>query len=153
MPQAKIRPLEMNDLDNMMSWVNDPEVIGKFACFKNISREQEKEYLEDILASEKDLMFAVEAENGDYVGNICLHDINYQRKSGRLAIILGNKNYWGKGYAQSAVDELLKIAFDKYDLHKIWAITLEHNDKMQHVLRTVLEQEYSSKFEAVSANA
>lgn len=133
--KAKVRPLEMNDLDEIMKWVNDPEVIGKFTNFKRpMTRKQEATYLEQIIASEKDQLFAVETESGDYLGNIGLHDINYNTRSGRLAIILGNKKYWGKGYAQSTVEGLLEHAFEKYHLHKVWAIVMEPNKKMQHIL-------------------
>ena len=148
-----VRLLEMDDLDEIMKWVNDPEVIGKFATFKDpVTREQESKLLEQIIASEKDHLFAIENEYGQYLGNAGLHDINYNTRSGRLAIILGNKKYWGRGYAQSAVKETLKQAFEKYDLHKVWAIVMEPNKKMQHILEKcgfqkegVLRDEYFSQ--------
>jgi len=133
--KATVRPLEMNDLDEIMKWVNDPEVIGKFTNFKRpMTREQEARYLEQIIASEKDQLFAVETESGEYLGNTGLHEIDYKARSGRLAIILGNKKYWGRGYAQSAVEGLLEQAFEKYRMNKVWAIVMEQNTKMQHIL-------------------
>ena len=30
---TRIRPLRMDDLDNIMSWVNDKEVVGRYAYF------------------------------------------------------------------------------------------------------------------------
>lgn len=133
--KATVRPLEMNDLDEIMKWVNDPEVIGKFANFrKPLTREDEAKYLEQIIASEKDELFAVETESGEYLGNTGLHEIDYKAGSGRLAIILGNKKYWCKGYGQSAVEGTLEQAFERYNLHKVWAIVMEQNTKMQHIL-------------------
>ena len=74
--KATLRPLEMNDLDNMMQWVNDPDVIGNFANFKMpISRDDERKYLENMLASDTDKAFAVENGDGEYLGNVGIHQI------------------------------------------------------------------------------
>jgi RimJ/RimL family protein N-acetyltransferase len=139
---AKLRPLEMNDLDNMMTWVNDPTVIGNFQNFKMpISRDDEAKYLEKLLASEIDKTFAVEAEDGKYIGNIGINQIHWPSRNARLSLIIGNKNYWGKGYAQSALQEVIRLSFDHYNLHKLWLIVWEENKKAQHIYKKVGFQE------------
>jgi len=135
MSRVNIRPISVSDLDNIMSWVNDPEVVGKFAELgKPKTREEEADFLEKIVLSETDALFAVETERGKYVGNIGLHQIDGQRKQGRLAVILGNKEYCGKGYAQGAITELLRYAFEKRGLEEVWAVHLDGNSKMHHIL-------------------
>lgn len=43
MTTARLRPLGMSDLGNIMHWVNDQEVVGNFANFKvPISRDEEQ---------------------------------------------------------------------------------------------------------------
>ena len=132
--KAKLRPLEMNDLDNVMSWVNNPDVIGNFQNFKMpISRANEAKYLETLLASENDKVFAIEAEDGKYIGDIGIHQIHWPSRNGRIALIIGNKDYWGKGYAQSAMQEIERLGFEQYNLHKLWLIVWEENKKARHI--------------------
>lgn len=134
MANAKLRPLEMQDLDHLMEWVNDVDVVKNFANFQTpLSREREQRWLEDILVSERDKVFAVETPTGEYLGNIGLHQIHWPTRSARTALILGNKEHWGEGYAQGAMAELLNIAFEQYHLHKVWLVVWEENVKGRHI--------------------
>ena len=150
---AKVRLLEMGDLDNIMKWVNDEEVIKNFQNFdKKITREEEEAYLGRVLNSRDDKMFAIETENGEYIGNIGLHQINSKNKLGRLGIIIGNREYWGKGYAQSAINEVLRYAFEDFQLNKVWIMVFKENERMKYICKKagfdiegILRQEYSDK--------
>lgn len=134
MTKTNLRPLQIEDLDNIMSWINDPEVTGNFNQLNIvIPREEEKRYLEDLFASESDFVFAIEDENRNYIGNIGLHEIDTSNYSARFAIIVGNKDYWGRGYGENAINSLLERAFEEYGFHKIWGICLESNKKAQHL--------------------
>ena len=134
MTQATLRPIEMSDLDNMMSWVNDTTVVGKFAKLKKeITREEELVFLENIIASESDKLFAIQTENGTYLGNIGIHEI--KNGEGRLALIIGNKDYWGQGYAQNAMYEIQRVAFDELNMFQLWLVVLEGNKKGQHIYK------------------
>ncbi len=134
MINASLRPLALNDLDNIMSWVNDQEVIGKFKAFAAPkTKDEEKQYLEKLLASETDKVFAIESETGKYIGNIGLHEIGLKHKIARIGIILGDKACWGKGYGQSAIDALLKIAFEEYSLKNVWLMCYATNTRIQHI--------------------
>ncbi|MFH1637085.1 MAG: GNAT family protein [Candidatus Woesearchaeota archaeon] len=155
MPNVMLRPLNMGDLDNMMQWVNDSEIIGNFAVFnKKITREEEQKFLEKIIASENDRTFAIETEFGEYLGNVGINQIHWPSKNGRLAIIIGHKDQHGKGYGQSAIMEALRVAFEDYKLHKIWLIVFEENRKARHVyekcgfkVEGILREEYWQKGE------
>ena len=134
MPAVHLRPIEMHDLDQLMEWINDREVVGKFTDLgKTIAREEEKKYLEKIIASDRDQLYAIETEDRMYVGNIGLHEIDPLQKSARYGMIIGKKQYWGKGYAQSAIQALLEIAFQQERLQQVWGKFLTTNEKMRHV--------------------
>ncbi len=134
MAPARLRPLGMSDLGNIMHWVNDQEVVGNFANFKvPISRDEEQKFLEKILASETDRVFAIETESGEYLGNAGLHQIHWPSRVGRIAVIIGKKNYWNEGYAESAVEALLQLAFNQYNLHKVCGMVWEDNPKTRHL--------------------
>ena len=132
--KAILRPLEMSDLDNMMTWVNNLEVVGYFANMNhNISREEEERFLENILQSPKDIMYAIETEEGEYLGNSGLNQIYWPSRNARLSIIIGNKEQQGRGYGQSAITQTLDLAFNTNNLHKVWLMVRESNEKARHV--------------------
>lgn len=134
MTSARLRPLEMSDLESIMCWVNDQEVVGNFANFKfPISKDEEKKYLEKILSSETDRVFAIQTEQGEYIGNAGLHQIHWPSRVGRLAVIIGKKEHWNEGYAEAAVKALLDLAFNQYNLHKIGGMVWEDNPKTTHL--------------------
>ncbi len=134
MPRAIVRPLDLGDLDHMMEWVNDREVIGNFANFATpTSRSQEQKYLENLLKSETDKAFTIETEQGDYLGTVGIYQIHWPARSGRLGIIIGKPALRGKGYGQSAIKDVLRLAFEQYNLHKVWLVVFEENARSRHV--------------------
>lgn len=149
----KLRPLQIEDVDNVMTWVNDPKVVFNFQNFDmKITREAEIAYLEKILTSNDDKLFAVETENRTYLGNAGLHGLSSKNRLGRVALIIGNKKFWGKGYGQNAMRELIKYAFDECRLNKIWLIVDKENEKARHIyekvgfkIEGILEEEYADR--------
>ncbi len=134
MPTVHLRPIEMRDLDQIMEWVNDQEVVGNFSGLtKTITPEDEREYLERIISSEQEKLYAIETEEGTYIGNIGLHEIDPVVRSARYGMIIGKKEFWGQGYAQSAIKALLELAFQEHHLQEIWGKFLATNEKMRHI--------------------
>jgi len=134
MPVVHLRPIELHDLDSIMSWVNDPAVVGNFAGLsRTITHDDEREYLEKIIASDKDKLYVIETAERNYIGNIGLHEIDRSNNSARYGMIIGKKNYWGRGYAQSAINSLLELAFQEHQLQQVWAKFLATNEKMRHI--------------------
>ena len=153
MGNARIRPISLQDVDNIMKWVNDPEVIKNFQNFDlKITREQEIAYLEKMVTSNSDRVFAIEAEDGTYLGNVGLHGISSKNRLGRLALIIGNQAYRGQGYGQSAVCAVLKYAFEERNFNKVWLMAFQENERARHIyekagfhIEGVLREEYADR--------
>ncbi len=147
-----LRPLRMDDLDNILEWVNDFDVRKNFADFTGKkTREEEKEYVVRMISSKNDRVYSVENEQHAYIGQVGLHQIYWPAKNARIAITIGKKDEWGKGHAQRAARQLLGIAFKALELNKVWAIHYKENVRMHHILEKVgfqtegiLEEEYCS---------
>ena len=91
--ETKIRELSESDLDSIMGWVNDPEVVGRYAYFKEpITRDQEACWLEAKVNSKTDFFYAIENAASEYVGNVAVEQIHWPSKNGRLSLTIGNKN-------------------------------------------------------------
>ena len=133
MSDVSLRPLELSDLEQIMTWINDPEIVGNFGWFrKPVSREEEQQYLERLISSPMDKVYSFFA-SGAYIGQAGIHEIDWRNKNGRFSVIIPNKNQWGKGYAPQVVDALLEKAFNELSLHKVWGMFVEQNKKAYHV--------------------
>lgn len=131
---TQIRPLEISDLDNLMTWINDPDVVGRYAYFtEEITREEEKKWLQSKLNNDTDYFYAIENEEGVYLGNVAIEKIHWPAKHGDLSITIGKKQERGKGHGYRAISLILKIAFEKLNLHKVQLLVAEDNARGLHL--------------------
>jgi len=97
-----------------------------------LSAKKWKEWLEKDL--EKDatngLFFAIHTIDGDsLIGFIGLFDL-YQRHGDTLvAIALGERKFWGKGYGTDAMRVMLRYAFNELNLRRVGLIVFEYNPR------------------------
>lgn len=128
-----LRPLSFNDLNDIMTWVNDSEVIKNLQHFsKKLTREDESNYINRILESQNDYIFSIIRKDGVYLGQCGLHQISWENKLSRMAIII-KREFWGMGYAQKAIRELLAFSFQNLKLHKVWLLVYSTNKKARHI--------------------
>lgn len=50
-----------------------------------------------------------------------LTGIDYINRTAESHILIGNKDYWGKGYAREALLQILKYGFEEHGLNRIEA--------------------------------
>jgi len=128
---VNLRAMERKDLDEIMKWVNDQEVTKYLTAFLYpISRVEEEKFLERAMSrndTEKNLV--IETKEGVYIGQISLHKIDWKNNNAELGIVIGNKEYWGKGYGTEAINNLLDHAFNQMNLYKIYLRVFEHNQR------------------------
>jgi len=132
MSLVRLRPLALSDVDRMMDWVNDPEIVGNIAAFsgKPLTRDDEETYVRKLLASSEDKVFAIErAADGRYLGNVGIHQIYWRSRVGRIACIIGYRDEMGKGYGTAAIAGALDWAFRDARLHKVWLIVFRSNER------------------------
>ena len=129
-----IRPLKLQDVEQIMTWVNDPEVIKNLQHFdKKFTKEDEEHYVRKMLNSKNDVVFSV-FDNDKYIGQCGIHQISWENKLGRLSMVI-KREYWNKGYAQEMLPVLIDYAFKKLKLHKIWLMHWKENKKAEHLYR------------------
>jgi RimJ/RimL family protein N-acetyltransferase len=118
-----LRGLERADLaKNMFQWANDAEVTHyMFMGAKPNTMEALEGEFEALIKSEKDVVFAIVDKKTDtHIGNAGLYAINWISRSAEYRIIIGEKNFWSKGYGQETANLILRYGFDKLNLNKVW---------------------------------
>ena len=64
---------------------------------------------------------------GSVIGNAYLTDINYIHRTANSHVLIGEKDFWGKGYAKEALLMLVNFAFKERGINRISALVLEDN--------------------------
>jgi RimJ/RimL family protein N-acetyltransferase len=75
---------------------------------------------------------AIETLEGKHIGNCTCYDIDENRKEAQLGIIIGNRDYWDKGYGADAVNTLVDHVFRTTQLRRLYLKTLEWNLRAQN---------------------
>lgn len=125
-----LRAFEREDLESVIRWVNDEEVTRNLsdAFIYPVSRSDEMKWLDSVaLANHKEKVFAIENDEGELVGSIGLHHINWVERKAELGILIGEKRYWRRGYGQGALEAILHLAFNKMNLHRVYLRVFENN--------------------------
>lgn len=105
---------ERKDLPLFVEWLNDPEVRHGLSAYLPISDALEDQWYENLLKRPRDSHpMCIQVKEGDSwitIGNMGLFDINPRDRSAEVGIMIGNKNYWNKGYGTEAMQLITKIS-------------------------------------------
>lgn len=112
--KVRIRALEKTDIDEIMKWINDPEVMQNLLMRYPVSRYQEEKWIEKALddSNPRNKVFALETKDGVYLGGIGLNATNWENRNAEVGIVIGKKEHWNKGYGTDAMITILDFAFN-----------------------------------------
>jgi RimJ/RimL family protein N-acetyltransferase len=111
---------ECNATQEYCSWLNDSEV-NRYLTTQNSTIEELRIYIREKNNKPDALLLGIFwRENGKHIGNIKLEPIEHKAKKAEMGILIGDKNYWGKGVATEATRLLTEWAFASLGLHKIY---------------------------------
>lgn len=124
-----LRALELDDYKTSIKWRNDDSIWSQLGGVKYfVSEAYEKKWVEEAIFNPNVIRLAICLKENDlYIGNVYILDINLIDRKGNSHIFIGNKEYWGKGYATEAYMLLLEYAFCERGFHRIGAHVLEDN--------------------------
>jgi len=121
--KVNLRGLELDDLEsNYFQWFNkrSTDIYTHHALYPN-SPEKMKEFYEKALRHQDLLVLAIiDKENDRHVGNVSLQNIEWINRRAEFAIIIGEKDYTGKGIATDAGRLIINYGFDRFNLNSIW---------------------------------
>ncbi len=65
------------------------------------------------------MRFAIETKDGVHIGTVNFHQTLPEDRRASLGIMIGEKEYWSKGYGTDAMRTLLRFGFEEMNLHRI----------------------------------
>ncbi len=134
--RVELRALCEADVDSIMTWVNDPQIVGNLAAFSGepFTREQELAYVRSMIASSSDRVYSIFAtDGGRYLGQVGLHGIHARSRVARMAIVIADRDQMGKGFGSASVASLLDRAFGAETLQKVWLMVFDHNERSRAI--------------------
>ena len=134
--RVSLRVLEEGDVDGPYAlWLNDPEVcrFNSHARFP-VGKEELKKYVREAKQTSSMQVFAIVTKRGaTHIGNISLQNINYVDRSAELAIIIGDKRYWGKGIGLETWKLMMEYGFRVLNLHRLHCGCAKKNLGMKRI--------------------
>jgi RimJ/RimL family protein N-acetyltransferase len=122
--QIVLRDLRLEDVTQAyVDWMNDPEVVQYTESrFSQHTLETVRSFVRVYGNNPGSILFGIfSKEKGIHVGNIKLGPVNWYHGLGDLALIIGNKAFWGRGVAPEAIAMASRYAFDVLHLSKVTA--------------------------------
>lgn len=140
-----LQPFRLNIIEsgssNYLQWFLDQEItkFNSHGLFPQSIQETTDFFAELEKPNKNELIFAMiadpESNASVHIGNVSLQRIDWINRSAEFAIIIGEKEYWGQGYACEALHALFDHGFNKLNLNRIWSGTAATNIGMQKVIK------------------
>lgn len=131
--KIKLENLDLKHAQRLKDCLNNEEVVKTLEGIKfPFSLEDAKGYINKSVANKDVFEYAIFYEN-NFVGTIVLENPDVKNKSYEIGYVIA-RPYWGKGIATEAVKEMMKIAFNKLKIKRVWAGIITNNPASGRVL-------------------
>lgn len=120
---VKLRSYKEADIERAIEFINDEEV--KKLLDSNIpfpmTKWQEEEWIKSRkVGADFTYDFAIEdLETGKYIGGCSINECDVKNRNCTIGIMIGDKEYWGRGYGSDALKVLVKFIFEEVNMNKI----------------------------------
>ena len=118
--QIYFRPLNINDIDSgWLDWINDKDNNRYLFNQEQMTKDSLIKYLEESKPPSV-FMFAVcLIENGEYIGNARLSNIDWTKRRADYGRLIGNHNLKGRGIGTETLMLLSHYAFYYLELENL----------------------------------
>ena len=126
-----LRPVLEEDIPHFHRWLNDPEVTQFIRTRRPVSLAEERAWFDGISKPKPDsvTVSVVDQQTHAVIGCMGLNRIDHVAGTANTGSLIGDKNFWGKGYGTDAKKLLLEFAFDELNLRKIYSEVIAHNER------------------------
>ncbi len=132
--EVKLREKRLADAALDYAWKTDEELTQLDAApALSISFQHYlAEYLRELHhPSSNRERFAIETRDGKHIGNCTYYGIDKAKGEAEVGIMIGDRDYWDKGYGTSAINVLVRNIFQNTKLNRLYLKTLALNMRAQ----------------------
>jgi [ribosomal protein S5]-alanine N-acetyltransferase len=133
--RVRLEPPRPEYATTYIRWFADRAVTRYMLIRHPSSLRKEEEWIEQMASSANDVLWAmVRAGDGNLIGNISFHKIDWRHQHAELGYVIGERDQWGKGCATESVGLATAYAFLELGLQKVWAQVIAGNAASQRAL-------------------
>ncbi|KGK85998.1 GNAT family protein [Clostridium sp. HMP27] len=128
-----LRAYKEEDINIATSFVNDKE-LKKFLVTTipfPMSLWEEETWIKSQTANQSgEYNFAIEdVKTNKYIGGCGIQKVNWISRVATVGIMIGDKEYWSKGYGTDAMKVLMEFIFENMNINKIRLSTFSFNER------------------------
>ncbi|MBW2965154.1 GNAT family N-acetyltransferase [Candidatus Woesearchaeota archaeon] len=130
----------MKDVDGIVKHANDPKIAQWLDNLPHPYKRKDGEFFVKKIVrkgveAKTDYPFVIyEKEHGEIIGGIGIHHVNNKHKHAEIGYWIGRK-FWRQGYGTEAVNLLLRFAFRRLKMNKVYARAFGPNKASQALLK------------------
>lgn len=133
-----LRSIQESDAsEDYCRWMNDSEVNQYLESrFQPWSIEQIKEFVRIMRADANSVFFAIVDKDSDkHIGNLKIGPLRREHKTAEIGLVIGDKNYWGRGVGTEAVELACDFIFNSLNYRKATAGAYSVNESSVKVFQ------------------
>lgn len=125
-----LRAIELSDVnENYLKWLNEPDVTTGLASgtFPSTLAALHR-FVEQKSTDKNTVMLAIcDAVTNKHIGNIKLDNFDWVSRTCELGVLIGEKEYWGKGIGSEVCKLTIRYAFQQLNIRKILLCVYANN--------------------------
>ena len=108
--------------ENYLGWLNDYNTVKYTESRHEVHTMASLRDFISHVNNESNYCFAIiDIQSGKHIGNIKIGNIHSIYKYADIGLIIGEKDFWGKGIATEAIRLCVEFAFKQLKLHRLYA--------------------------------
>lgn len=123
-----LRGLNFKDKEYLLNWNRDEEIRRLTGALYSVSEIEHEEWFKNKSISKTEKMWCiVDFNSKEPIGVVGLKNFDYISRNSELYIYIGEKKFWGKGIGSKVTSQVLQIAFENLNLHKVYLSVFSYN--------------------------
>jgi RimJ/RimL family protein N-acetyltransferase len=147
--KTRLRSKKLSDARNDYKWQTDPELARLDAApvLKVAFPVYLLDYIDAVHRPGKSRYpLAIETLDAKHIGNCTCYDIDERNLETQIGIMIGDREYWDKGYGTDVIITLTDHIFHHTPVKRLYLKTLDWNTRAQQCFRNCGFTEYLKDF-------
>lgn len=118
----QLKTLTVDDVtEEYLSWFSGSKEVGEYIAYAKTNADINKlrQYVKEREDREDVLFLGIFTDSGQHIGNIKYEPINLKNKSATMGILIGDKEWRGKGVAIEVIKDSSKYLKENYKIKYI----------------------------------